>query len=146
MENNIKDKNKFTFACLQVVKENIMKGGKPQYNPVCMSGLTKEERYKIFFRFFNKDFNRLHKSRYISCQDIKIDEEFDFNKDLVIIENIQFMVENIQLQKKICNIINKCLEKNIQIILCSNENIEELKLEENLKCRLTWGISLYLKK
>ena len=133
--------NKFSLVCLQSIKENIGKGKKPLYNPVCISGLSKKERFKIFCKLFNK----LDKCRYISCRDIKKDEKFDFNKDLVIIEDIQVLVDNEQLQKEICNIINECLEHNIQIILCSNENIEELILEEHLKSRLTWGISLYLK-
>lgn len=142
---NIKEENKFALTCLQVIKENISKGSKPLYNPVCISGLSKQKRFEIFWRLFNKEFNRLYKSRYISCEDIKIDEEFDFKKDLVIIENIELLFGNSQLQDKIRNIINECLENNIQIILCSNENIEDLILEEHLKCRLTWGISLYLK-
>lgn len=137
----MEEKNKFSLVCLQAIKDNISKDKKRLYNPVCISGLSKEERFKIFCKLFNK----LDKSRYISCEDIKKDEEFDFSRDLVIIENIQFLVGNKQLQKKVCNIINECLEHNIQIILCSNENVEELILEDYLKSRLTWGISLYLK-
>lgn len=137
-------KNKFSLVCLQFIKENIMKGREPIYNPVCISGLSKEERFKIFWRLFNKEFNKLHKSRYVSCKDIKIDEEFDFNKDLVIIENIESLVGNSQLQDKIRNIINECLERNIQMILCSNEKIEDLIIEDHLKSRLTWGILLHL--
>ena len=141
MEN---EKN-FILVCLRTIKENIMIGRKPNYNPVSISGASKQERFELLWRVFNKVFNKLHTSRYVSCKDINIDEEFNFNKDLVIIENIELLVGNSQLQDKICNIINECLENNIQIILCSNENIEDLVIEEHIKCRLRWGISLYLK-
>ena len=87
----------------------------------------------------------MHKVGYVSCKDIKIGEDFNINKGVIIIENIELLVGNIKLQDKICNIINECLEGNIQMILCSNENIDDLILEEHIKCRLKWGLLLYLK-
>lgn len=141
----MKKENKFILVCLQAIKENINNGKEPIYNPVCISGLSKGDRTKIFQKLFDKGFNDFHKIKCISCNDIKINEEFDFNYNLIIIENIQFLVDNHPFQRKICDIVDKCLKNNIQIILCSDINTENLKLNEKLKCRLTWGISLYLK-
>lgn len=140
----ILQKNRFAFNCLFVAQDNIVKENKPIYNPICMFGLSKQDRYAFFFRVFNKDFNKLHKSRYVSCKDIKLDEEFDLNVDLVIIENVHLSVDDIKLQEKICNIINECLERNIQIILCSDLSIENLAVGDKLKSRLSSGISLHL--
>lgn len=146
MQENIKEKNRFALTAIKIIKENIIKNRRPNYNPAYISGLTKQERFRIFWMFFNKEFNRLHKSRYFSCEDIKIDEEFDFKKDLVIIENIEYIVDNTELQEKIKNMINECLENNVQIILCSDANVDDLKLDEHLKCRMKWGLMLYLEK
>lgn len=146
MEKSIIEKNKFALVCLQNVKENISKNRKLAYNPVYLSGLSKEERYRIFFMFFNKEFNHLYKSIYISCKEIKVDESFDFNKDLIIIEDIELLANNGLLQEKIYSIINNCLKNNIQVILCSNVNVDELIVEERLKCKMKEGILLYLEK
>lgn len=147
MKNNIGmilQKNRFAFNCLFVAQDNIVKGNNPIYNPICMFGLSKQDRFVFFFRVFNKDFNKLHKSRYVSCKNIKSDEEFDLNVDLVIIENVQFLVDDIKLQEKVCSIIDECLERNIQIILCSDLDTQDLVIGDKLKSRLSWGILLHL--
>ena len=141
----MENEKKFCLACLETVKENIIKGRKPIYNPICMLGLSEEKRYELICSVFDKEFKKLHTIKYISCEEIKIEEEFDCNKELIMIENIELSVGNSKLQEKIANIINDCLENNTQMILCSNENIEDLILEEHIKCRLKWGLSLYLK-
>lgn len=141
----MESENKFALACLRTINENIMAGRKPIYNPVCMLGLSKEKRFELIDSVFHEDFNKLYTSRYVSCCEIKTEKDFDFNKDLVIIENIELLVGNSLLQDKVCNIINECLENDVQIILCSNENIDDLELEKSVKCRLKWGLSLHLK-
>lgn len=137
-----KEKNKFALATLKSVEDNIMKNNKPIYNPVTITGLNNQERFKLFYTRFNKNFNRLHKSKYINCNDL---DKLEFEEDLIIIEEIDNISNNQKLQEKLINTINKCLENNIQMILCLNKDKEELILDERLKCRLEWGLKLYLK-
>lgn len=148
MIKNVVNKNKYAVACLKVTKENIIKNRKPVYNPIYLMGLSRKERYGIFWRLFNHDFNHMYKDRYryISCENMNIDEEYELNKDLIIIEDIDLLVNNDLLQEKVCNMINNCLQNNIQIILCSNKDIDDLELNENLKCRSKWGLAVYLQE
>lgn len=135
----ITEKNKFTMICLNITNENIKKNRKPIYNPIFLSGLTYEDRYNIFTDMFNLNDN----IQMIDCR--KIDLESNINtKILMIIENIEAITNNLLLQTKIFNMINEGLDKDIQIIICSNLDENELKLEDRLKSRLSWGIRLYL--
>lgn len=135
----ITEKNKFAMTCLNITSENIKKNRKPIYNPIFLSGLTYEDRYNIFTDMFNLNDN----IQMIDCR--KIDLESNINtKILMIIENIEAITNNLLLQTKIFNMINEGLDKDIQIIICSNLDENELKLEERLKSRLSWGIRLYL--
>lgn len=137
-----KEKNKFALAALKSVEDNIMKNNKPIYNPVTITGLKKLEIFKFFYTHFNKNFNRLHKSKYINYNDL---DKISYEEDLIIIEEIDNINNNQKIQENLINMINKSLENNIQMILCLNKDKEDLILDEKLKCRLEWGLKLYLK-
>lgn len=139
-----KDKNKFVLATLKVVKENIMENKKVIYNPIFISGLSYNDRYNLYFRYFNKDFNKEHKGQIINCE--KLESIELKTKHLIIIENIDLLKNDLIKQKKILDLVNECLEENIQIIIGSNINKDELKLEEKLQNRLEWGLLLYLEE
>lgn len=137
-----KDKNKFVLTTLNVVKENIMKNKDVIYNPIFISGLSYKERFDLYFRYFNKDFNKEHKGQIIKCEkegNIEL-----MTKHLLIIENIDLLKDDLIKQEKILDLINECLEKKIQIIIGSNINKDELRLEKKLQNRLEWGLLLYL--
>lgn len=136
-----KEKNKFALITLKSVEDNIRKSNKPIYNPVTIIGLNRQERFRLFFIVFNKSFNKLHKSKYINCNDL---DKINYEVDLIIIEEIDNISNNQKLQEKLIDIINNCLENNIQMILCLNKDKDELILDERLKCRLEWGIKLIL--
>ena len=50
----MKDENRFCLVTLRTIKENIMIGRKPTYNPVCVLGSSKEERFKMISGVLNK--------------------------------------------------------------------------------------------
>lgn len=137
------NKNKFTLVTLKVVKENIMKNKKTIYNPIFISGLSYKDRYDLYFRFFNKDFNENYKGQLINCEKLENELELKTNS-LIIIENIHFLSNDLSNQEKILDLINECLKKEIQIIIGSNFDNNELNLESKLQNRLNWGILLSL--
>lgn len=143
---NIFEKNKFAIVTIQTIKENIINDKMPIYNPLFLNGLDKGNRSQFFFRTFTKDFNSAYKDKfqYFSCDEICIDKVK--NKKFIIIENFEFLNNNITLQEKMLEIINYCLNEFIQVILCSNDNIENLKINNNLKNKLMHGLEIYLVK
>lgn len=146
MQGNIMEKNKFAIATLQAVKENVMKHKKPIYNPVYITGLTREERFRIFFTFFNKDFNSVCKGKKISCKELKKKEEIEINRDLIIMEDVDVISNKSILQEKLYNILNNCIKNNVQVILCTNEHVDNLAFYSQLKSVILSGITLYLEK
>lgn len=132
------EKNKFALTCLKVVSETIKKKKAPIYNPIFISGLIDIDRYNIFKSLFD-----LSDIEIIDCKKDNSKLDVD-NQKVLIIENIDVITNDFAYQKRIVNIINESLDKNIQLIICSNLNLQALKLEEKLKSRLSWGISLYL--
>ena len=130
---------------LQVIKDNIAKGNKPIYNPFCMFGLTKKERFSIFFRYFNKSFNSKYKIKYISCEKINENDILNGEKKLVIIENIDYLENDENMQRDIYYaLINDFLKDRTQFILCSDKYVENLNLEEKLKNILKSGLCIKL--
>lgn len=137
-----KDKNRLAITTLNVIKRNIMDNKEVIYNPIFISGLSYKDRCDLYFRYFNKDFNKEHRGQIIKCEELENVELI--TKDLIIIENIDSISEDLSKQEQILDLINKCLDKKIQIIIGSNLDKNELKLEEKLQCRLEWGLLLYL--
>ncbi len=140
--------NKFTLALLRCTKENIIENKKPLYNPIYLHGANSKDRFRIFFVLFDKAFNKQFKgqSKYISCKKISIEDKLDKDKKMIIIEDIDYLVGNEPLQEKIYNWLTECLfDTDTQVILCSDEHVDNLDLNEHLKCRIKSGITSYLK-
>lgn len=133
MKKDIIRNHPLMMECFGELKENIMKGEKPTYNPVYLFGLSKKERYRIFFAFFNKDFNQFYKGRYISCCKIELEGRSYSNYDFIILENLEFLVDYPELLEKVYSIINDCIKNEILIILCSDIDIHYLLSESNFK-------------
>lgn len=147
MKNEIE--NRFALTLLQIVKETIIKNKKPLYNPIYIYGATKNDRFEMFWRTFNKDFNKLYKEhyKYISCKNMSIDDKLAKDKKMIILEEIDCLADNDLLQKKVYNWITDCIfETNAQIIICSNEYVDDLDLDEHFKARIKSGISTEFKK
>ncbi len=136
------DKNKFVLTALNIIKKNVMENKELIYNPVVIYGMSYKDRYNLYFRYFNKDFNKEYKGQIINCE--KLESIEVKTKHLIIIENIDLLKDYLIKQKQILDLINECLDEKIQIIIGSNLVKEELKLEEKLQSRLEWGLVLHL--
>lgn len=147
-ENNrsFSEKNKFSYATIRTVKENIILSKEPLYNPIALVGLDRGLRYRIFWSIFDKDFNREHRGIYLYSTCDKIDINSIKDKRLVIVENIELLNNNEELQTKIKELVMFCIKENIQVILCSNVDIKNLEIEEILKSKILYGLTLYLEK
>ena len=64
---------------------------------------------------------------------------------MVIIENIELLIDNDVLQNKMKELLKKSFEQKIQIIICSNSNVEDLEIDESLKSKMLCGLVLHLK-
>lgn len=147
MKNEIE--NRFLLILLKVVKENIIKNKKPIYNPIYIYGTTKKDRFEMFWRTFNKDFNKSYKEqyRYISCKNTSVDDKLEKDKKMIILEEIDYLADNNVLQKKVYDWLTDCIfETNTQIIICSNEYLDDIDFDEHLKARIKSGLSIELKK
>lgn len=135
---------KFVFCILNSIKENIENNKSPIYNPVLLEGLDKEKRFRYFWSTFNKDFNQVYKDtyRYGAIEELNIDSIV--NKKLIIIENVQGIEEDINLEKRLIEIVNYCLKEDIQLIICSDIDINDLGVSEYIKCKLMSGLSIQL--
>lgn len=140
------EKNKLSYTTIRIVKDNIINSKKPLYNPIILVGLDKGLRYRIFWSIFNKEFNREHKSTYIYSSCDKLDLSLVQNKKLVIVENIELLSGDKGLQNKIEELLLVCLEQNIQIILCSNVDINNLEIDKLLLSKMLYGLTLHLER
>lgn len=138
------EKNKFAYVILQTVKENIINNKELIYNPIILIGLEKERRYRFFWCVFDKDFNSKYKSLVNYKTIDKIDLETTYKKKLIILENIHEIVENEDMQDKLHELLNLCFKEKIQVILCSDENIEKLEINEILKSKMLYGLKVWL--
>lgn len=136
------EKNKYGYAVLESVRNNLIKFSDSIYNPVIMTGIDKGLRYRVFLSFFDKEFNRKYKGTYIYGDCDKIDFDDIDDKKLVIVERIDLLNNNLKLQDKINKLLNKCLIENIQLILCSDVGIDDLDIGDNLKRNMLCGLVL----
>ena len=67
-------------------------------------------------------------------------------KRLVIIENIHELSQNKEIQNKLLELLNLCFRLKIQVILCSDNNINNLKLDELVKSKMLYGLTVELKE
>lgn len=135
--------HKFAFAGLQSIKKNIMNNKPPVYNPVSLIGGNKEERFKMIFALFNKDFNSKHKGRYIDCAKEE-SFEIDNQMELIFLENVQVLARNETMQRKVRDVVETCLNNHIQLVICSDKEIDTLEIDELLKSKMKYGLTLYL--
>ena len=144
MNNNIIQNNKFAYTAIMSIKQNIIKSIEPLHNPVTIIGLNKTLRHRILWSIFDKEFNKNYKQTYIysSCDKLELDKIK--NKKLIIIENLELLNDNELLQKKMKELLKLCIEQNIQIIICSNNNIKDLKIDELIKNKMLGGLLLNL--
>lgn len=94
------------------IKEQIMNHEKLKYNPMFLTGYSKETKASLLFRIFNKEFNRSHKAQIIDCKKDNINDISIKTDCLLIIDNIDDFVKN----EKIEEITKECISKNIQVI------------------------------
>lgn len=132
----LKMSNKFAFAILNNVKENIEKNKPPRYNPIFLTGLNENKRDSIFNDIFDS-------YTPLPCDEISMDSIK--NSNLIIIENIERLVNDKSLQDETRKLIDYCLNQEVQIILCSNIDLEDLKVDERLKNRMSNGLKGYWK-
>ncbi len=137
-------KNKLVVNTLRSVKENVISNTPPTNNPISLNGLDKPNRYQFFFRIFSKEFNSVYKGqyRYLSCDEIDMAKVRD--KKFVIIENVDLLNGNIELQERLLKVMDYCLNKQIQVILCSNKGVNNLDVIESLKSILISSLILYI--
>lgn len=136
------ENNKFVCTLIQMVKENVIKNKEPIHNPITLIGLNKEKRYRFFWCFFDKDFNSQYKS-FISYGTIdKMDLESVYKKKIIIIENVHSIVGNKEQQNKLQELLDRCFKLKIQVILCSDESVDELEIDEVVKSKMLYGGSM----
>lgn len=138
------EKNKYGYSVLKIAKENIIENKEPLYNPITLIGLDKGRRYRFFYTVFDKDFNSKYKSLISYKTTDKIDLETIYKKKSIIIENVHKIVENKDVQDKLHKLLNLCFKEKIQVILCSDENIEKLEINETLKSKMLYGLTVWL--
>lgn len=144
--------NKFAFACAQAVSEKIG----TLYNPLLLygsSGLGKTHLLQaignqILMR--NPDCNILYQStdRFIAdfIQSVRFDAVAKFQArfkdvDVLLIDDIQYMINKEQTQEIFFQIFNMLYETNKQIVLTCDVLPRHLGgLVDRLKSRLEWGL------
>lgn len=142
--NNIVSNNKFAYTAIMLIKQNIIKSIEPLYNPVTIIGLNKTLRHRIFWSIFDKEFNENYKQIYIYGSLDKLELDKIKNKRLVIIEEVELLVDNEVLQNKMKELLKVCFEQKIQIVLCLNSNINDLKIDKLFKNKMLCGLLLHL--
>ena len=142
--NNIVSNNKFAYTAIMLIKQNIIKSIEPLYNPVTIIGFNKTLRHRIFWSIFDKEFNENYKQIYIYGSLDKLELDKIKNKRLVIIEEVELLVDNEVLQDKMKKLLKVCFEQKIQIVLCLNSNINDLKINKLFKNKMLCGLLLYL--
>lgn len=138
------EKNKFVYALLCIIKEDIIKNKEPISNPITLIGLDKSKRYRLFLCFFDKSFNSQYKSLVNYCTIDNIDLEEVSKKKLIILENIHEIEKNKKMQDKLHKLLNLCLKLKVQIVLCSDKNIEKLNIDGILKSKMLSGLTGWL--
>ena len=138
------EKNKMTIMILQTIKEDVIKEKNYSFNPVLLIGLDEIKRFNVFFVIYDKEFKSKYGNLFSYTTIEKIDLEDIKNKKLIILDNIQKIVDNKNMQDKLYELLDLCLQLKIQVILCSDTNINDLKIEELLKSKMLYGIQLYL--
>lgn len=136
--------NKIAFSVLTLIKENIKTNKSPLYNPVLLKGLDKKDRFRYFWSTFNKDFNQSYKDiyQYVTCEEIDMDNIL--GKKLVIIENVQEIEKDLELEIKLIEIVNYCVKENIQLVICSDIDINDLGISELSKSKLMSDLIIHL--
>ncbi len=137
-------KNKLVYCVLQIVKENVLKNKEPLYNPIVLIGLVKVKRYRFFFTVFNKDFNSKYKFLVYYGTIEAIDLEMVSKKKLIIVENVQMIVKNKKYQDKLNKLLELCFKLKIQVVLGSDWNIQELEIDEVVKCKILYGLVVFI--
>lgn len=138
------EKNKMTIMILQTIKEDVIKEKTYSFNPVLLIGLDEIKRFNVFFVIYDKEFKSKYGNLFSYTTIEKIDLEDIKNKKLIILDNIQKIVDNKNMQDKLYELLDLCLQLKIQVILCSDTNINDLKIDELLKSKMLYGIQLYL--
>lgn len=138
------EKNKFVYALLCIIKEDIIKNKEPIYNPLALIGLDKASRYNFFFRIFDKSFNSQYKSFIVYKTIDSIDLANISKNKLIILENIHEIEKNKKMQDKLHKLLNLCLKLKVQVVLCSDKNIEKLNIDEILKSKMLSGLTGWL--
>ena len=131
---------------MQTVKENIIKSKAPIYNPIMLIGLDKIKRFRIFYVIFDKAFNSKYK-KYVTYTTVeKIEIEKVKEKRLIILENIHEISKNKDMQDKLCKLLDLCFKLKIQVVLCSNDNINDLEFDKLVKSKMLYGLTTYLEE
>lgn len=138
------EKNKFSYATIQHVKDNIVNSKDPIYNPIALVGLDKGLRYRMLMSKFDMEFNKEYKGIYTYCSCDNLDLNTVKDKRLIIIENIELLDGNKELQNKLKELLMICFDKKIQLILCLDVDIKELDINEILKSKMLTGLNSYL--
>lgn len=138
------EKNKMITMILQTIKDNVIKDKTYSFNPVLLIGLDKIKRFRFYFAIYDEEFKLKYSNLFSYTTIEKINLEDIKNQKLIILENIQKIVDHKNMQDKLYELLNLCLQLKIQVILCSDQNINDLKIDELLKSKMLYGIQLYL--
>ena len=136
--------NKFAFhAC----KETIKNLGK-LYNPLILYGSNTKDLKHLLNACYNYIISDTDKKLlYVTGKELidnlnnsKIDKYTNIN--ILIIEDIQELENNSNAQKEFLHIFNNLYNEDKQIIMSSNKELDELNIEERLKTRTKWGLTV----
>lgn len=150
--------NRFAYTAAKAVAENPGK----VYNPLFLygsSGLGKTHLMQAIGHYIIKESNK--KVLYIPSEKFKSDfininrknannfDNIDYFKkkyrdlDVLIIDDIQFLSNATHTQQEFFHTFNELHEEGKQIIIASDRSPDDLKeLEERLKTRFNWGLSV----
>lgn len=151
--------NKFAFTASIAVAENPGK----YYNPLFIygnSGLGKTHLMQAIGNYIIKESNK--KVLYVTSNDFVNDfmsiwknskndklDNIDFfknkyrNVDVLIIDDIQFLADTPKGQQEFFHTFNELYQEGKQIIISSDSSPDDLKkLEERLKTRFSWGLTV----
>jgi len=109
--------NRFAKIAVKSVLENPGR----LYNPLYLYGAGKE--------------------KMLSAVHNEIQEKYT-EADVLLIEDLEQVEENMPKQKEVLDILNHRLEEHKQVIIFANKPPKELKLDDRLKARLTWGLTI----
>lgn len=157
----INNGNSFAFAAAKLVVKTVIETNKSSFNPLFIYGDSGLGKTHILHAIGNEIIQAKPNTKILYLTSEKfINELVNFKKDninnfknidLLLVDDFQFILENIlwkkKLQKKCFNIIYKLCQNKKQIIISCDKSLNDIYLlEKNLRIILNSGLLVDISK